>query len=117
MVSGRVANITDGRFVNEGPVARREWTWTYGCSGYRQCRDRGDFTTSGAQRLSLPQERWNRTYKEKYLMLKSRAHFRAGFGDVAAHIVECAGSGVCTSDYSTLDFRNVERPIYPLDAM
>jgi len=23
--------------------------------------------------------------------------------------------GVCTSDYSTLTFRNVRRPIYPLD--
>ena len=33
----------------------------------------------------------------------------------ARAIVECAGTGVCTSDYATLDFRKVRRPIYPLD--
>ena len=30
-------------------------------------------------------------------------------------VIECAGTGVCTSDYDMLDFRNVRRPIYPLD--
>ena len=30
-------------------------------------------------------------------------------------VVECAGIGVCTSDYSQLTFNNVRRPIYPLD--
>jgi microcystin degradation protein MlrC len=48
-------------------------------------------------------------------MLKSRVHWRAGFGDLARATVECAGVGVCTSDYSTLRFKRVRRPIYPLD--
>jgi microcystin degradation protein MlrC len=48
-------------------------------------------------------------------MLKSRVHWRAGFGDIARGIVECAGVGVCTSDYSQLSFKKVRRPIYPLD--
>jgi hypothetical protein len=30
-------------------------------------------------------------------------------------VVDCAGIGVCTSDYSELTFRKVRRPIYPLD--
>jgi microcystin degradation protein MlrC len=34
---------------------------------------------------------------------------------IAKKIVECAGRGVCTSDYSQLTFENVRRPIYPLD--
>ena len=51
----------------------------------------------------------------RFLMLKSRIHYRAGFSDVARDIIECAGTGVCTSDYDMLDFRNVRRPIYPLD--
>jgi hypothetical protein len=29
--------------------------------------------------------------------------------------VDCAGVGVCTSDYGQLDFKKVRRPIYPLD--
>ena len=48
-------------------------------------------------------------------MLKSRIHYRAGFGDLAKQVIECAGVGVCTSDYDMLDFKNVRRPIFPLD--
>jgi hypothetical protein len=32
-------------------------------------------------------------------------------------VVECAGTGVCTSDYGLLNFQNVRRPIYPLDTL
>ncbi|PON18650.1 microcystin degradation protein MlrC [Candidatus Entotheonella serta] len=51
----------------------------------------------------------------RYVMLKSRIHYRVGYRDLAKAIVECAGRGVCTSDYSEVDFRNVRRPIFPLD--
>ena len=44
-------------------------------------------------------------------MLKSRVHYGAGFAGLAKAIIECAGSGVCTSDYSTLLFRKVPRQI------
>ena len=48
-------------------------------------------------------------------MLKSRIHWRAGLGKLAKAVVDCAGVGVCTSDYSQLEFKKVRRPIYPLD--
>jgi microcystin degradation protein MlrC len=54
---------------------------------------------------------------KRFLMLKSRVHWRAGFKPIAKAIVECAGTGVCTSDYGALDFRRVRRPIFPLDPM
>jgi microcystin degradation protein MlrC len=50
-------------------------------------------------------------------MLKSRVHWRAGLGDLAHAVVECNGTGVCTSDYGALAFRKLRRPIYPLDAL
>lgn len=53
----------------------------------------------------------------RYLMLKSRVHWRAGLKALADGVVECAGTGVCTSDYGLLDFKRVRRPIYPTDAM
>ena len=53
---------------------------------------------------------------KRYIMLKSRVHWRAGFKPIARAVVDCAGVGVCTSDYGQLDFRNVRRPIFPLDA-
>jgi microcystin degradation protein MlrC len=53
----------------------------------------------------------------RFVMLKSRVHYRVGFKAMAKAIVECAGRGVCTSDYSALTFRKVRRPIYPLDGV
>lgn len=50
-----------------------------------------------------------------YVMLKSRIHYRVGFRELAKEVIECAGRGVCTSDYSQLTFDKVRRPVYPLD--
>ena len=51
------------------------------------------------------------------MMLKSRIHWRAGLGPLARAVVECAGTGVCSSDYELLAFKKVRRPIYPLDPL
>jgi len=55
--------------------------------------------------------------ERRYLMLKSRIHYRVGFMPLVRHVVECAGRGVCTSDYSEVVFENVRRPIFPLDGI
>ena len=52
---------------------------------------------------------------KRFIAIKSRVHWRADLGKLARVIVECAGVGVCTSDYGQLTFRHVRRPIYPLD--
>jgi microcystin degradation protein MlrC len=51
----------------------------------------------------------------KYILIKSRQHYRAAFEKIAEHIVELAGPGVCSSDYSIFPFKNLSQPIYPLD--
>jgi microcystin degradation protein MlrC len=53
--------------------------------------------------------------QQTFLMLKSRIHWRAGLRSLAHAVVECNGTGVCTSDYALLNFQHVRRPIYPLD--
>jgi microcystin degradation protein MlrC len=53
---------------------------------------------------------------KKYLLLKSRIHYRAGFLPIARHIVECAGEGVTSSDLGLFKFRKLRRPIFPLDS-
>ena len=35
--------------------------------------------------------------------------------DLVDEVVECAGLGVCTSDYSEVKFERVRRPVFPLD--
>ena len=51
----------------------------------------------------------------RFVMLKSRIHYRVGFRDIARDIIECAGCGVCNSDYDAITFEHVRRPVYPLD--
>ena len=116
-VRGRVRLISDGRFRNLGPAgtgiemnlgptvvldtARVEIVVI---SRHHEPNDLNCFLSLGIDPLT-----------RRFLMLKSRIHYRAGFADIARQVIECAGTGVCTSDYDMLDFRNVRRPIYPLD--
>jgi microcystin degradation protein MlrC len=55
--------------------------------------------------------------RRRFVMLKSRVHYRVGFRSMAKAVVECAGRGVCTSDYGELEFSRVRRPIFPLDGV
>ena len=54
----------------------------------------------------------------KYILLKSRIHYRAGFQpiqpDLTAHFT-LDGTGVTTSDNSAITYTHLRRPIYPLD--
>jgi microcystin degradation protein MlrC len=47
--------------------------------------------------------------------LKSMQHFRAAFGPIAGRIIVCDSGALCTLDYAALPYRNVPRPIFPLD--
>ena len=116
-VTGRVKTISDGRFRNKGPMQCGVLT-DMGpsvvidtgkveialISRHVEPSDLNCFLTLGIDPL-----------QKRYVMLKSRIHWRAGLGKMARAVVECAGHGVCTSDYSQLSFKNVRRPIYPLD--
>jgi len=119
VISGIVKRITDGRFRNRGPMSRGEQM------------DMGPsvvFDTGRVDIVVISRHQEPNDYaclesvgidaaSKRYLMLKSRVHWRAGFRSIARTIVECAGAGVCTSDYGMLRFNRVRRPIYPLDAV
>jgi len=118
-VTGRVKLISDGRFPATVAMSRG-LTMNMGTtvvlstgnadiiviSRHIEPFDPGCFTSLGIDPT-----------KRRYLMLKSRIHYRVGFRKLARAVVECAGVGVCTSDYSELAFKNVRRPIYPLDGV
>jgi microcystin degradation protein MlrC len=54
---------------------------------------------------------------KRYLLLKSRIHYRAGFQDMATATLTLDGEGVTTSDNQKLNYVKLRRPIYPLDIM
>lgn len=116
-VTGTVKALTDGRWTVRGPMytgvqvtmghsavldtGKVEIVIT---SNHHEPWDIGVFTSVGIQ----PQHK-------RYLLLKSRIHYRAGFGDLGKETITLDGDGVTTSDNSILDFKKVRRPIYPLD--
>ncbi len=116
-VSGRVKLISDGTFpatvaMSRGLTMRMGRTAVLSTgkvdivviSRHIEPFDPGCFTSLGID----PSRR-------RFLMLKSRIHYRVGFKPIARAIVECAGLGVCTSDYGEVTFERVRRPIFPLD--
>jgi microcystin degradation protein MlrC len=118
-VSGRVKLLCDGRYRNRGPMARGELNdmgpsavldtgrvQIVVISNHVEPHDLAAFTAVGI----APETK-------RFLMLKSRVHWRAGLKPLAHAVVECAGTGVCTSDYAALGFRKLRRPMYPLDAL
>ena len=116
-VSGRVKCLTDGRWIVRGPmytgvevdmgpsaVLDTGKMQIVIVSHHHEPWDLGVFTSMGIQ----PEH-------HRYLLLKSRIHYRAGFAQLAKHTVTLDGDGVTTSDNTLLDYRNVQRPMYPLD--
>ena len=51
----------------------------------------------------------------RYLLIKSRQHFRAAFEPISTEIIGVAGPGVCSEDYSIRTFERIRRPMYPMD--
>ncbi len=117
MVTGNVRRIVGGIYRNEGPMARGELA----DMGAAAVLDTGNVEIAVISRHVEPHD--IAAFRalgmdpagKRYVMLKSRVHWRAGLGPLAKAVVECAGEGVCTSDYSQLNFRRLRRPVYPLD--
>jgi microcystin degradation protein MlrC len=118
-ITGFVRTITDGQFTITGPMA----TGVKVRLGKTVVLDSGTIQFIVIERrhepmdLGLFRSVGIEPTQKKYLLLKSRLHYRAGFAPIARHIVECAGLGVASSDYSLFPFQKLKRPIYPLDAM
>jgi microcystin degradation protein MlrC len=116
-VTGTVKTISHGRYRNRGPMARGVMM----DMGAAVVLDTGTVEIVLISRHVEPSDLNCLSslgidpMQKRYVMLKSRIHWRAGLGNMARAVVDCAGVGVCTSDYGQLKFEKVRRPIYPLD--
>jgi len=120
-LSGTVASLSDGRWVVRGPM----YTGVTVDTGPTAVLD------TGAMKIvvtSMHHEPWDAGILSengidplacRYILLKSRIHYRAGFApiqpDLSAHFT-LDGDGVTTSDNSILTYDKLRRPIFPLDA-
>ena len=117
-VSGVVRRLADGPFRMEGPMAKGSEidlgpTAVLGVGGIdivinsnrHQVLDRGCFLHVGIE----PEAK-------AVLAVKSAHHFRAAFAPIASRVVVVdEGGGLTSRNYRTLPYRNVRRPVFPLD--
>ena len=117
-LTGRVRRITDGKFVVTSPkntgiqenLGRTAVLDTGSieiviCSVRHEPYDLGVFIHAGIDPAL-----------KRYILIKSRQHFRAGFEPILKNVVMISGPGICTSDYKQFPWSNVRSPIYPLDS-
>ena len=120
-VSGRVRVITDGEIVFRGPMY----------TGVKSHLGRSavlEVTSLRGRAEIVVTERAHEPFDlvifrhcgiepaaKRFIMLKSRIHYRAGFKPIASAIVECQGEGVTNADLSVYPYTKLTRPIYPLD--
>ncbi|MGQ0677762.1 MAG: M81 family metallopeptidase [Rhodospirillales bacterium] len=116
-VEGIVRAITDGEFTIRGPM----YTGVRAGMGRTAVLDTGPVEIVVIEKNHEP---WDpgclrsvgiEPAAKRFVLLKSRVHWRAGFKPIAKAVVDCAGVGVTTSDYSLLKFEKLRRPIFPLD--
>ena len=116
-ITGKVRTITDGEFVVSAAMGRGT-TIHMGKSAvldtgqvqvvvisrHTEPYDLGCFRSVGIEPTG-----------KRYLLLKSRIHYRAGFRAIAGAEIPCNGVGVTSSDNRLFEFKHVRRPIFPLD--
>ncbi|MCH1615255.1 MAG: M81 family metallopeptidase [Acidimicrobiales bacterium] len=117
VLSGKVHSLTDGSFQITAEMGKGTWA-AMGPSGVL---DLGTIKIAVISRHTEPfdlghlQSLGIEPTQCRYILLKSRIHYRAGFRAIAAHEIPISGVGVTSSDNDLFDFKNVRRPIFPLD--
>ncbi len=116
-IEGEVRVLTDGQWIVHGPM----YTGVKVDMGPTALFDTGKVKIVV---VSLHHEPWDtgvftslgiQPEHEKYLLLKSRIHYRAGFASIGKQTLHCDGKGVTTSRNELLGYKYLRRPIFPLD--
>ena len=116
-LEGELRLISDGSYTGDGPMVGG-LRLSFGPSAVVRV-DGIDIlvTTEPAQMLDLQQFRaFGIDPAAKTVVgLKSMQHFRAAFEPIAGKIIVCDSGALCTTHLEKLPYRNVPRPIFPLD--
>ena len=116
-LKGKVKRLTDGEWIVRGPM----YTGSRVTAGPTAL-----FETGGVSIVvtSLHHEPWDAGIFThigidpahcKYILLKSRVHYRAGFRPYEKHRITLDGDGVTTSDNTLLTYEKLKRPVYPFN--
>lgn len=118
-ITGKVRTLSDGEWIVRGPM----YTGVKVSMGPTAVLDTGKVEIVVVSRHHEPWDQGVFTSvgidpkHKRYLLLKSRIHYRAGFAPLARATITCDGEGVTTSNNDLLRFEHVRRPAFPLDRL
>lgn len=116
-VEGRVRLLSDGKWVHEGPEnagvpADMGPTAVVRCGGV-------DLVLTTRKSLPGDQQQLKAVGidppRQKIIVVKAAVRWRGGFGPIARHAIYADTPGLGSVDLRLFDYRNIRRPIFPLD--
>jgi microcystin degradation protein MlrC len=116
-LSGTLRLLSDGHYVGDGPMYGG-LAKSFGATAVVAVEGIEILIVSlSSQILDLQQFRafGIDPAQKRIVALKSMQHFRAAFEPIAARIIVCDSGALGTPDLATLPFKNVRRPMFPLD--
>ncbi|MFZ5677860.1 MAG: M81 family metallopeptidase [Pseudomonadota bacterium] len=116
-LEGELRLISDGIYTGDGPMIGK-LTLSFGPSAVVRVGGIEILVvTEPAQMLDLQQFRafGIDPAARTVVALKSMQHFRAAFEPIADKVIVCDSGALCTPHLERLPYKNVPRPIYPLD--
>ncbi|HEY4164170.1 MAG TPA: M81 family metallopeptidase [Dongiaceae bacterium] len=116
-LTGALISLSDGAYNGDGPMIGG-LNASFGPSAVLQVDGVTILVTSEpSQMLDLQQFRafGIDPAAKRVVGLKSMQHFRAAFAPISGKIIVCDSGALCTTRLDRLPYRNVPRPIFPLD--
>lgn len=119
-VTGKVRLIHEGSFVREGPM-NRGVVQTVGRCVVVEIGGRDGIELMLTEHRAHPNDlQYFRAFgieptQRQMLVLKSAAHYRAAFAPIASEIIEVDAPGITSPRLERYPYKNIRRPIYPLD--
>ncbi|MER3486028.1 MAG: microcystin degradation protein MlrC, partial [Chloroflexota bacterium] len=116
-VSGTVRCLSDGRYINAGPMMAGAEV-NLGPSAALRVEGVDILVTSRAETpidLNVFRAHGIEPTRLRVIGLKGKGHFRAAFEPVVSRVILVEGPGITGADLSRLPLRRVRRPIWPLD--
>lgn len=117
ILDGQLISLSDGRFIGDGPMIHG-LHGSFGPSAVLLVKGIEILVVSNSRQiLDLQQFRafGIDPQRKQVVALKSMQHFRAAFEPMAGQVIVCDSGALCTPRYDRLPYRNVPRPIFPLD--
>ena len=121
-VTGTVRLIHEGSFVRQGPMGRGVLQ-TVGRCVVLEIGGRGGIELMLTEHRAHPNDlQYFRAFgieptERQMLVLKSAAHYRAAFDPIAAETIEVDAPGITSPRLERYPYKNIRRPIYPLDTV